>query len=51
MIICQVIIKKNLRSFNNRNAPVDKITNNNNSTLTNAIIENKKQPYFGSYLV
>jgi hypothetical protein len=40
-------LKKTFGSFNNRNDPVDKITNNNNSTLTNAIIENKKQPYFG----
>ena len=40
-------LKKTFGSFNNRNDPVDKITNNNNSTLRNAINENKKQPYFG----
>ena len=40
-------LRKTFGSFYNRNDPVDKITNNNNSTLTNAIQENKKQPYFG----
>jgi len=40
-------LRKTFGSYNNRNEPLDKITNNNSSTLTNAIKDNQKQPYFG----